>query len=184
MATKFVLINIVICLITLIFASPSVASDDNTCVYSIYVKTGSIFKAGTDSKISLELYAEDGKGVRITDIEEWGGIMGQSYDYFERGNLDIFSGRGPCLNGPVCAIKVISDGSGSHHGWDCDYIDVTTTGPSTGCAKMKFDIGQWLATDTSPYELEALRNNCPYDDLYIKTGTVKAVPSLKVVTSS
>ncbi|KAK9670460.1 hypothetical protein RND81_13G203500 [Saponaria officinalis] len=110
--------------------------------------------------------------------------MGQNYDYFERGNLDIFSGRGPCLNGPVCAIKVISDGSGSHHGWYCDYIDVTTTGPNTGCAKMKFDVEQWLATDTSPYELSALTNYCPYDDRYIKSGTVQVVSSLNVVTST
>ncbi|KAK9949641.1 hypothetical protein M0R45_005158 [Rubus argutus] len=26
-----------------------------------------------------------------------GGLMGPDYNYFERGNLDIFSGRGPCL---------------------------------------------------------------------------------------
>ena len=31
-----------------------------------------------------------------------GGLMGQGHPYFERGNLDIFSGRGPCMAKPPC----------------------------------------------------------------------------------
>ena len=78
-------------------------------MYTLYVKTGSIFKGGTDSIIRLSMYNGN--------LETWGGIMGRGYDYFERGNMDIFSGRAPCLGGPVCDMHLASDGSGSHHAW-------------------------------------------------------------------
>ncbi|KAL6583117.1 PLAT domain-containing protein 1 [Orobanche minor] len=135
-------------------------SDDPDCVYTVYVRTGSIIKGGTDSIISLTLYDANGYGIRINNLETWGGLMGSGYNYFERGNLDIFSGRGPCLTGPVCSMNLTSDGSGSGHGWYCNYVEVTTTGVHEECAKKQFTVEQWLATDTSPYELTAIRNYC------------------------
>ncbi|KAL0333055.1 UNVERIFIED_CONTAM: PLAT domain-containing protein 1 [Sesamum calycinum] len=135
-------------------------SDDPDCVYTVYVRTGSIFKGGTDSNISLTLYDAKGYGIRINNLEAWGGLMGPGYNYFERGNLDIFSGRGPCLTGPVCAMNLTSDGTGSGHGWYCNYVEVTSTGIHQQCAQETFTVEQWLATDTSPYELTAIRNYC------------------------
>jgi hypothetical protein len=88
--------------------------------------------------------------------------MGSGYNYFERSNLDIFSGRGPCLDGPVCAVNVTSDGDGAHHGWYCNYVEVTSTGPHISCSQEQFTVEQWLATDTSPYQLWAVRNLCQY----------------------
>ncbi|KAF7834282.1 PLAT domain-containing protein 3-like [Senna tora] len=146
-------------LLSLSFAAIA-TSDDYECVYTVYIRTGSILKGGTDSKIGLKLYDTDGYGIYIKNLESWGGLMGPDYNYFERGNLDIFSGRGPCLNGPVCAANVTSDGSGSHHGWYCNYVEVTTTGPHASCAQKQFTIEQWLALDTSPYQLWAARNYC------------------------
>ncbi|KAL0349706.1 UNVERIFIED_CONTAM: PLAT domain-containing protein 1 [Sesamum radiatum] len=77
-----------------------------------------------------------------------------------REGIDIFSGRGPCLTGPVCAMNLTSDGTGSGHGWYCNYVEVTTTGIHQQCAQERFTVEQWLATDTSPYELTAIRNYC------------------------
>lgn len=151
----------------LFFLSPSftatVRSDpDYDCVYTVYVRTGSVLKGGTDSKIGLKLYDKYGYYIYITDLEAWGGLMGKNYNYFERSNLDIFSGRGPCLDGPVCAVNVTSDGSGSHHGWYCKYVEVTTTGPHLSCNQDQYTVEQWLALDTSPYQLWAARNQCRY----------------------
>ncbi|XP_074308729.1 PLAT domain-containing protein 3-like isoform X2 [Silene latifolia] len=139
-------------------------SDENSCVYTVYVRTSKTFSAGTDSIISLALYGDNGDGVLIKDLEAWGGIMGEGYDYYERGNLDIFTGSGPCLDRPVCSMKLMSDGSGEHHGWYCNYVEVTTTGPHLGCAQQLFTVEQWLALDRSPHELTAVRNNCEDDD--------------------
>jgi hypothetical protein len=89
--------------------------------------------------------------------------MGSDYNYFERGNLDIFSGRGPCLDGPICNMNLTSDGSGAHHGWYCNYVEVTSTGVHTPCAQHQFTVEQWLATEMSPYELTAIRNDWQYN---------------------
>lgn len=135
-------------------------SPQDSCVYTIYVRTGSIWKGGTDSVISLALADSSGAGVNITNLEEWGGLMGPGYDYYERGNLDIFSGRGPCLAAPPCWMELYSDGSGPHHGWYCNYVEVTTTGPHVACAQQLFTVEQWLATDVTPYELTTSRDYC------------------------
>ncbi|KAL7192572.1 hypothetical protein ACSBR2_024400 [Camellia fascicularis] len=147
----------------IVFAATTIARSDD-CVYTVYVRTGSIVKGGTDSIISLTLYDAKGWGIRISDLESWGGLMGPGYNYFERGNLDIFSGRGPCLTGPVCAMNLTSDGSGPHHGWYCNYVEVTTTGARTACAQQLFTVEQWLATDTFPYQLTAIMDNCDADN--------------------
>jgi len=144
---------------------------DNQCVYTVYVRTGSVWKGGTDSIISIDLTGADGYGVRITDLEAWGGLMGDGYNYFERGNLDIFSGRGPCFSSPPCFINVTSDGSGPHHGWYLNYVEVTTTGPHVPCAQQLFTIEQWLATDASPYKLFAAQNNCPAPEEVAAAGS-------------
>ncbi|OMO56063.1 Lipoxygenase, LH2 [Corchorus capsularis] len=145
----------------LLVSSSSVAlSDDADCVYTVYVRTGSVIKGGTDSIISLRLYDPNGWYIEISDIEAWGGLMGSGYNYFERGNLDIFSGRGPCLTAPICAMNLTSDGSGAHHGWYCNYVEVTMTGVHMSCSQEQFEVEQWLATDTSPYELTTVRNYC------------------------
>ncbi|XP_027364460.1 PLAT domain-containing protein 3-like [Abrus precatorius] len=150
-------------LLSLCFAATVRSDPESECVYTAYVRTGSIMKGGTDSKIGLKLYDQYGYYIYIKNLVTWGGLMGNGYNYFERGNLDIFSGRGPCLNGPVCAVNVTSDGSGSHHGWYCNYVQVTTTGPHQSCAQQEFTLEQWLALDTSPYQLWAARNYCRHN---------------------
>ncbi|KAK8484580.1 hypothetical protein V6N13_043826 [Hibiscus sabdariffa] len=136
-------------------------SDDEDCVYSIYIRTGTIIKGGTDSVISITLYDATGQYVNISNVEAWGGLMGAGYNYFERGNLDIFSGRGRCLTAPVCAMNLTSDGSGPFHGWYCNYVEVTVTGVHTPCTQQLFTVEQWLALDTAPFDLTVIRNYCP-----------------------
>ncbi|XP_021892088.1 PLAT domain-containing protein 3-like [Carica papaya] len=135
------------------------SSTENLCVYNLYIRTGSIFKAGTDSKISVTLGDAQGRSVQIPNIESWG-LMGPNYDYFERGNLDIFSGRGPCIASPICRLNLTSDGSGPHHGWYCEYLEVTSTGPHKECSQTIFYVDQWLADDAPPYKLSAILDGC------------------------
>ncbi|KAK4800899.1 hypothetical protein SAY86_021386 [Trapa natans] len=161
-------------LFLLIFLSAvSAESDGNQCVYTVYVRTGSIIKGGTDSIISVRLYDVYGEVVDVTDLEAWGGLMPAGYNYFERGNLDIFSGRGPCLAAPICALNLTSDGSGPHHGWYCNYVEVTATGPHVPCSQQQFTIEQWLARDTAPYDLTAIRNYCPDDAAGKNSGRIR-----------
>ncbi|KAK9111057.1 hypothetical protein Scep_018576 [Stephania cephalantha] len=147
----------------IIYCTALSAAHSNDCVYTVYIRTGSIINGGTDAKIGLRLYDADKNSFDIDDLEAWGGLMGRGHNYFERGNLDIFSGRGPCLKGPVCAVNLTSDGSGRHSGWYCDYVEVISTGPHIPCAQKFFKIEQWLATDAPPYCLYAFRNYRPWN---------------------
>ncbi|XVF11215.1 hypothetical protein REPUB_Repub08aG0006900 [Reevesia pubescens] len=150
-------------ILTVLLFSAAVGNSSNDCVYTLYVKTGSIIKAGTDSKISVALGDSLGRSVWVSDLKSWG-LMSPSHDYYERGNLDIFSGRGPCINSPICRLNLTSDGSGSHHGWFCDYIEVTSTGPHKGCSQTVFNVDQWLASDAPPFQLTTVLDGCNLRD--------------------
>ncbi|KAK2653478.1 hypothetical protein Ddye_013334 [Dipteronia dyeriana] len=66
---------------------------DIDCVYTFYVKTGSIIRGGN---ISITLGDPSGRLVWVPNLRSWG-LMGPNHDYFECGNIDIFGGRGPCV---------------------------------------------------------------------------------------
>ncbi|KQK01860.1 PLAT domain-containing protein 3 [Brachypodium distachyon] len=144
------------------------------CVYTVYVRTGSIWKAGTDANITLELKTATGNGVLIEDLPRWAGLMPAGHSYFERGSLDIFSGRGPCLGAAPCRMRLASDGTGPHHGWYCNYVEVTVTGPHRGCKQQLFTVEQWLANDAPPYKLEAVVDQCPRNDAAAADGVAQA----------
>ncbi|KAE9608023.1 hypothetical protein Lal_00003522 [Lupinus albus] len=163
-------------LLSLCFSTTIISGEEEDCVYTVFVRTGSIIKGGTDSIIGLKLYDNFGWYIYIKNLESWGGLMDPGHNYFERGNLDIFSGRGPCLDGPVCAVNVTSDGSGAHHGWYVNYVEVTSTGVHQTCAQNQFTLEQWIATDTSPYQLWAEKNLCGN-----QLGLGLARPKTKVV---
>ncbi|KAM3204346.1 hypothetical protein CQW23_23467 [Capsicum baccatum] len=139
----------------------SISGDEtNNCIYTAYVRTGPFDEDATDSKITLTLYDASGHGIRINNLVTWGGLMGKGYNYFERENLDMFSGKGPCLNGTICKMVLASDGTGRNHEWFCNYVEVTSTGAHKRCSQQLFTVDQWLSTNRSPYQLSATRNNC------------------------
>ncbi|XP_022133078.1 PLAT domain-containing protein 3-like [Momordica charantia] len=133
------------------------------CAYVIYVQTGTVKKAGTHSTISLELKTGAGEGISIPNLEEWGGIMGPNYNFFETGRLDTFTGRGPCLTypDPICSLNLTSDASGPYHDWYCDYVEVTVSAPAHPCTKQRFSVDRWLARDREPFTLTAIVDYCP-----------------------
>ncbi|KAA0042612.1 Lipoxygenase, LH2 [Cucumis melo var. makuwa] len=163
-----------------LFFSAMADKSSEKCVYTLYVKTGSILKGGTDSKISVKLGDSRGQSVEISDLESWG-LMKQGHDYFERDNIDIFSGRGVCLESPVCRLNLTSDGSGSHHGWYCDYVEVTSAGPHRACSQTAFYVDQWLATDAPPFQLTTTLDGC--DDWLSGHGPSRHMNRGKLVVS-
>ncbi|KAI9105038.1 hypothetical protein K1719_022754 [Acacia pycnantha] len=94
-------------LISLLVSFAAMANSQE-CQYVVRVKTGDRRSAGTDSMISLKLMGSNGNSFAVNNLEGWG-IMGPGHEYFERGNLDVFSGKATCVN--VCAITVTSKGS-------------------------------------------------------------------------
>lgn len=130
-------------------------------MYTVYVRSGSVIKGGTDAVVGLTLGDAFGREFTVPDLVAWGGLMGLGHDYFERGALDAFSGRGPCgLVAPLCRLNLTSDGAHAYHGWYCEYVEVTATGPHAPCAQTLFYVRQWLATDAPPYQLYAIVDGC------------------------
>ncbi|KAJ7538680.1 hypothetical protein O6H91_11G058900 [Diphasiastrum complanatum] len=136
------------------------STDQASCVYTVYVRTGSIAKGGTDSNIGVKFYDSLENSILIDKLIEWGSLMPKGHDHYERGNLDIFSGKGDCLTTSICKMTVFSDGSGPHAGWYNNYIEVTSTGPHIECAQHLFTVEQWIASDAPPYSLRATRDDC------------------------
>ncbi|RZS20917.1 hypothetical protein BHM03_00053500 [Ensete ventricosum] len=46
--------------------------------------------------------------------------MGPSHDYYGRGGPSM-----PSAAADLCRLNLTSDGAGPHHGWFCDYVEVT-----------------------------------------------------------
>ncbi|KAJ6289052.1 hypothetical protein OIU76_024945 [Salix suchowensis] len=130
--------------LSLLLSFSTMVFSDEDCVYTMYVRTGSVIKGGTDSTISATLYDTYGYGVEVPDLERWGGLMEPGHNYFERGNLDIFSGRAPCLSSP---------------------------GSTRPVHRRSFEVEQWLALDTSPYSLVAFRDYCDYLNVKKSAGS-------------
>lgn len=86
--------------------------------------------------------------------------MGPGFNYFETGELNIFGGKGPCFNGPICGLNLTSDGSGPYAGWYCEFVQVSSFGLGSPCSQQKFAVEQWLAKDEPPYELTAVLDVC------------------------
>ncbi|KAL0710768.1 hypothetical protein Bca4012_017746 [Brassica carinata] len=137
-----------------------VALAEQKCTYTINVQTGTIADSGTDAVIGIVLADESGEYIEIQDLVSWGGKMPAGHDYFENGNLDIFSGTERCLPGPVCFMRLNSDNSGNKPGWYVVNVDVTTSKTGTMSKHQHFIVEQWLAIDEPPHQLYAERSNC------------------------
>ncbi|KAI9077484.1 hypothetical protein K1719_040555 [Acacia pycnantha] len=141
----------------LVFLLSATMATSDQCLYLVRVQTGDRADAGTDSIISLKLFNSSGGSYTVQNLEDWG-IMEPGHDYFERGNLDLFSHSAPCIN--VCGITVTSDNSGSKSGWYLDSVEVTVSGSITN--KVAFPVNQWLALDEKPRRLDATVNLCSW----------------------
>nr|DAD47727.1 TPA_asm: hypothetical protein HUJ06_017664 [Nelumbo nucifera] len=133
--------------------------EEEECVYTLYVQTGPMIMAGTDAKISVALGNAEGKLVQVPDLEKWG-IMERDHYYYQEGSLDVFSGRGPCIDSPLCWLNLTSDGGSQFNSWYCDFVDVTLTGPHKRCSRAFFFVLQWLSTDHPPFRLNAYLDGC------------------------
>lgn len=138
--------------------SATVTAHISHCAYTILVKTGDRAKAGTDSKIKLTVGNFYGKSYHIPDLEKWG-IMGKDYDYYERGNLDLFSGRETCIKHPVCRLKLESDAKGESPGWFVEFVEVATVQPEKSCRQVRFPINKWLGVEGNK-ELNVVLEEC------------------------
>ncbi|KAL3684824.1 hypothetical protein R1sor_002846 [Riccia sorocarpa] len=132
------------------------------CVYTIFVKTGWLPKSGTNSNIGLEFFDKKLHSYKIDNLTEWGNgyLADEGHNYFERTQLDVFTGYGKCFDDAICALNITTDGSGTNPGWYSEYVEVTVSGAGKACKNHHFEVEQWLATDTFPYSLTTHIDDC------------------------
>ncbi|KAL3678377.1 hypothetical protein R1sor_021333 [Riccia sorocarpa] len=146
-----------------LLASSVTATD--YCVYTLYIKTGFLPKSGTDAQISTRFFDVSGASTTLSNLTTWTApLMGENYNYFERNNVDTFTGLGECVKSAICGLELSSDGSGAHHGWYSDYVEVAVTSsvPGLSCNSHRFTVNQWLAKDVYPYQLSHIVDDCDY----------------------
>ncbi|KAL2622436.1 hypothetical protein R1flu_002641 [Riccia fluitans] len=144
-------------------SSTSVLAEDN-CVYTVFVKTGWLPRSGTDSNIGATFYTAEGDGIEIANFTGWGNLLEPNKNYFERSALDVFSGFGDCVSGPICKMNLTSDGSGPHHGWFSESVEITAAKFGQNCSSHHFTVQQWLATDIAPHSLSFVKDDCVTDE--------------------
>ncbi|KAL3691580.1 hypothetical protein R1sor_005231 [Riccia sorocarpa] len=141
--TAMAMVTLLIALVLL--SSTSVLAKDD-CVYTVFVKTGSVKGAGTDSTIGATFYTAEGGAFEIANFTSWGNPLEPNKDYFESSNLDVFSGYGDCLSGPICKIKLTSDEAGDFSAWFCESVEITAANSGKKCSTHHFTVNQWLST--------------------------------------
>ncbi|GJN03100.1 hypothetical protein PR202_ga20509 [Eleusine coracana subsp. coracana] len=146
------------CLLALAYADTT--SSAVTCTFDILVKTGDRPGAGTDSRVTLQVSNAGGQTLLIPDLTSWGDMPPGHY-YFDRGNLDRFSGSGTCFfpDAP-CMMLLYTDGQGFAPGWYVSYVQVTQLEQGRVRSRHTWTVDQWLAVDEPPYALSALRDDC------------------------
>lgn len=124
------------------------------CQYTLKVKTGYDPDAGTYSQISVFLNDRNGEAISIPNLEKWGPLR-PLHSYFQTGNTDILTGRGPCTRFSICKISLSSDGCGPSPDWLCDEIQVTTNRSGTGVIDtVTFDIDRWVFSEEEAVEMD------------------------------
>lgn len=137
------------------------AAAPNVKNYVVYVKTGDVNGAGTDSNITLVMHgsARTSEGVVLNPL-----ISGNA---FERNQLDTATISGLEDVGTINSITVTSDDKFLASAWYLQYIDIQVDGKT-----RRFNCSQWidkehgLSRTLAGAELAATKNYT----VYIKTG--------------
>ncbi|KAL3691587.1 hypothetical protein R1sor_005238 [Riccia sorocarpa] len=151
-------------LVALVFLTSTTVLAEDHCVYTVFVKTGWRPRSGTDANIGAAFYTAEGNGIEIANFTGWGNLLEPNKNYFERNALDVFSGFGDCLSGPICKLNLTSDGTGSHHGWFSESVEITAAKFGENCSSHHFTVNEWLATDIAPHSLTFEKDDCVTDD--------------------
>ncbi|KAJ8019702.1 Tetratricopeptide repeat protein 25 [Holothuria leucospilota] len=112
---------------------------DETETYRVYVKTADERGAGTDSRVHINLFGQNGEtGVQYLENSVHGG------DIFEQGNTDEFILHDVLKVGEITKVKIGHDNKGAFAGWMLAHVEVEAPSLSK---KLYFPCHMWLDDD-------------------------------------
>ncbi|XP_072015822.1 lipoxygenase homology domain-containing protein 1-like [Amphiura filiformis] len=115
--------------------------------YEITVKTTNKLKAGTDARVFIQMFGENGETsdeLQLTDSATHKGKI------FEKDYVDIFSFKMASL-GNLSKVRIRHDNSALHSGWHLEYVEIVD---EISGKSFKFPCSRWLAKDEDDNEIQ------------------------------
>uniref|UniRef100_A0A672Z7J4 Lipoxygenase homology domains 1b n=1 Tax=Sphaeramia orbicularis TaxID=375764 RepID=A0A672Z7J4_9TELE len=134
---------------------PEDSEDLEVNTYEVSVFTGVMMGAGTDSRVFINIYGENGDtGERF--LKKSGNL-----NKFERGQVDVFMVTAVSL-GPLKKLRIRHDNSGAHSAWYLDRVEIIDEKDDT---TYYFPCNRWLAVDEDDGQIA--RELVPVDEAFI-----------------
>ncbi|XP_036382736.1 lipoxygenase homology domain-containing protein 1-like [Megalops cyprinoides] len=128
--------------------------EENT--YEVYVYTGSMWGAGTDANVYINIYGENG------DTGERWLRKSNNLNKFEKGQEDMFSITAIEL-GPLKKLRIRHDNTQSYAAWFLDRVEIVDCKDDT---TYYFPCQRWLAVDEDDGQIA--RELVPVDEAFMK----------------
>ncbi|KAM6965464.1 lipoxygenase homology domain-containing protein 1 [Aplochiton taeniatus] len=128
--------------------------EENT--YELSVFTGDMLGAGTDAKVYINIYGDNG------DTGERYLKNSNNLNKFERGQEDVFTLTAVEL-GPLKKLRIRHDNSHSHSSWYLDRVEIMDTKDDT---TYYFPCNRWLAVDEDDGQIA--RELVPVDEAFMR----------------
>nr|XP_057920226.1 lipoxygenase homology domain-containing protein 1 isoform X2 [Doryrhamphus excisus] len=124
--------------------------------YDVHVFTGTMWGAGTDAKVYINIYGENG------DTGERLFRKSNNLNKFEKGQVDVFSITAVDL-GTLKKLRIRHDNSQAGAGWFLDRVEIVD---SKDDSTYFFPCKRWLAVDEDDGQLA--RELVPVDEAFMK----------------
>uniref|UniRef100_A0A3B4AYF1 PLAT domain-containing protein n=1 Tax=Periophthalmus magnuspinnatus TaxID=409849 RepID=A0A3B4AYF1_9GOBI len=134
---------------------PEDAEDLEVNTYEVSVFTGGMMGAGTDAKVFVNIYGENG------DTGERYLKSSNNLNKFEKGKEDVFTVTAIEL-GPLKKLRIRHDNSGSYSSWYLDRVEIVDTKDDT---TYFFPCNRWLAVDEDDGQIA--RELVPVDEAFM-----------------
>ncbi|MBN3300355.1 LOXH1 protein, partial [Amia calva] len=131
--------------------------EENT--YDVHVFTGSVWGAGTDANVYINIYGEMG------DTGERHLKKSNHLNKFEKGQEDIFSITAVDM-GPLKKLRIRHDNTQAHSAWFLDRVEITDNKDDT---TYYFPCERWLAIDEDDGQIA--RELVPVDEAFMKKNS-------------
>uniref|UniRef100_A0A8C6URX6 Lipoxygenase homology domains 1b n=1 Tax=Neogobius melanostomus TaxID=47308 RepID=A0A8C6URX6_9GOBI len=134
---------------------PEDAEDLEVNTYEVSVFTGGTMGAGTDAKVFVNIYGENG------DTGERYLKSSNNLNKFEKGQEDVFTLTAVDL-GPLKKLRIRHDNSGSYSSWYLDRVEIVDTKEDI---TYYFPANRWLAVDEDDGQIA--RELVPVDEAFM-----------------
>ncbi|NXF11356.1 LOXH1 protein, partial [Smithornis capensis] len=139
---------------------PQACSAAHLNTYEVHVLTGTVWGAGTDANVFLNIY-----GLERGDTGERQLKRSNNLNKFEKGQVDVFIIKAIDL-GELKKLRIRHDNSGASPSWFLERVEIVDLKEST---TYYFPCQRWLAVEEDDGQI--IRELVPVDEAFVKKGS-------------